>query len=68
MFPILFKKNKVVGSSPFSEFIRNASSARKRRVYAAVLTGATEQQQRVMAEAKRRKSQQDALQASIPVD
>lgn len=63
----IFKKNKVVGSTPFSEFIRNASSAQKKRVYAVVLKEATVQQQRVMIEAKRRKSEQATSQASITV-
>lgn len=50
MFKI-FLKRKPVASSPFSEFIRNASSAERKRVYAAVLQKATERQNRMAAKA-----------------
>ena len=46
-------KPKPVRSSPFSEFIRMASSAEKKRVYADVLIKATERQNRVTAKAAR---------------
>lgn len=40
-----FKRQpKAVSSTPFSEFIRNASSAEKKRVYKQVLKKATERQ------------------------
>lgn len=44
-------KPKPTKSSPFSEFIRTASSAEKKRVYGDVLKKATERQNRVMAKA-----------------
>lgn len=44
-------KPKPTTSSPFSEFIRNASSAEKKRVYTEVLQKATERQNRVTAKA-----------------
>jgi hypothetical protein len=40
----LFKKPKLVESTPFSDFIRNAKAAEKKRVYTAVLERATERQ------------------------
>lgn len=44
-------KPKKVPSTPFSEFIRNASSAERKKVYKVVLARATERQQRVLKEA-----------------
>jgi hypothetical protein len=47
---MLFKrKPKTVASTQFSEFIRNASSAEKKRVYKRVLEKASESQNRVLA-------------------
>ena len=43
------RKPKVASSTPFSEFIRNASSAEKKRVYKRVLEKATESQNRVLS-------------------
>ena len=43
------KKRPVVASTPFSEFIRNASSAEKKKVYTVVLQKATESQQAIAA-------------------
>jgi hypothetical protein len=43
------RKSKAVASTPFSEFIRNASSAEKKRVYKRVLEKASESQNRVLA-------------------
>ena len=43
------RKTKVVASTPFSEFIRNASSAEKKRVYKRVLEKASERQNRILA-------------------
>lgn len=40
---------KPTQSSPFSEFIRNASSAEKKRIYGEVLRKATERQNQVTA-------------------
>ena len=37
-------KRKLVASTPFSDFIRNASSAEKKRVYKKVMKVATERQ------------------------
>ena len=42
------KKPKKVASTPFSDFIRNASSADKKKVYKVVLEKATERQQNVL--------------------
>ena len=44
----LKRKSKAVASTPFSEFIRNASSAEKKRVYKHVLKKASESQNRVL--------------------
>ena len=44
-------KPKKVASTRFSDFIRNASSAEKKKVYKTVLVRATERQQRVLKEA-----------------
>ena len=44
----LKRKPKAVSSTPFSEFIRNASSADKKRVYKHVLEKATERQLRTI--------------------
>lgn len=45
-------KHKGVASTPFADFIRNASSGRKKRVYKNVLETATESQKRVMRAAE----------------
>lgn len=45
----LKRKPKPVASTPFSEFIRNASSREKKRVYKHVLEKATESQNRVLS-------------------
>jgi hypothetical protein len=42
-------KPKILASTPFSDFIRNASSAEKKRVYKQVLKKATESQNRLLA-------------------
>ena len=44
-------KPKKVASTRFSDFIRNASSAEKKKVYKVVLARATERQQRVLNQA-----------------
>lgn len=46
-----FMKPKPTGTTPFSEFIRNASSAEKKKVYTEVIQRATERQKRQMAAA-----------------
>ena len=48
---IFRSKPKSVASTPISEFIRNASSAEKKRVYKIVLEKATERQRRVSLDA-----------------
>ena len=45
-------KPKKVASTPFSDFIRNASSAERKKVYKDVLARATERQMRVLKEAE----------------
>lgn len=47
----LFSKQKTVKSTSFSEFIRNASSKEKKRVYSDVLKKATEAQNKVINQA-----------------
>jgi hypothetical protein len=39
-----FSRRKAVASTPFSDFIRNASSGEKKRIYTEVLKKATERQ------------------------
>lgn len=58
------KKKPAVASTPFSEFVRNASSAEKKRVYSVVLQKATERQQRVLDEAKRTRQSRENAQAA----
>lgn len=41
-------KVKLVASTPFSDFIRNASARDKKRVYTAVMLKASEEQNRVI--------------------
>lgn len=45
----LKSKAKPVASTPFSNFIRNASSGEKKRVYTEVIKKATERQKRLLA-------------------
>jgi hypothetical protein len=45
------RKSKAVSSTSFSEFIRHASSAEKKRVYKRVLEKASESQNRILARA-----------------
>jgi len=42
----------VNGSSPFSEFIRNAKAREQKKVYGEVLKRATERQNRLLEEAR----------------
>jgi len=51
MFKICKKKNPKK-STEFSEFIRNAPSREKKRVFSDVLKEATEEQKRVIRESK----------------
>ena len=48
---MLSAKPKTVASTPFSEFIRTASSAEKKQVYTQVLKKASERQRKVLADA-----------------
>lgn len=48
MFKLFLKEKKVKKSSAFSEFIRNASSAEKKKVFKRVLEKATEDQRRIL--------------------
>ena len=54
---MFFKDNKKLASTPLSDFIRNASSAQKKRVYKEVIEQSTQQQQKVidMARAERQR-------------
>lgn len=56
---MFFLKSKKVASTSFSEFIRNASSKEKKKVYKIVLVKATERQRSVME--KRRSEPFSAL-------
>ena len=47
MFKLFSKDKKVKKGSAFSEFIRNASSAEKKKVFKRVLEKATEDQRRI---------------------
>lgn len=49
---MFFHKTKKVASTPFSDFIRNASSGEKKKVYKAVLVKATERQKSVIQKCK----------------
>ncbi len=44
----IFSKPQLAASTPFSDFIRNASSAEKKKVYTEVLKKATERQNAVI--------------------
>ncbi|MGH8274411.1 MAG: hypothetical protein ACRES9_09225 [Gammaproteobacteria bacterium] len=45
----ILSKSKAADSTPFSDFIRNASSRRKKQVYKRVLKKATERQNRLVS-------------------
>ncbi len=44
----MFFQDKKLASTPLSDFIRNASSAQKKRVYKEVIEKSTQQQQKVI--------------------
>lgn len=48
----IFNKHQKVHETPFSKFIRDASSADKKRVYVEVLRKATDRQIKVIEQAK----------------
>jgi len=47
----LFSRQKKAEFTPFSDFIRNASSKEKKRVYSVVMKNATEKQLKVIHKA-----------------
>ena len=47
------KHNKKLTNSAFSEFVRNASSREKKKVFKAVLEEANREQERIIEEARR---------------
>jgi hypothetical protein len=49
----LITKQPKLESTPFSEFIRNASSAEKKKVYMEVLRKATERQNAILTQLKK---------------
>ena len=55
MAPMAKAKPKLLASTPFSDFIRNASPAEKQRVYAAVMQKVAEHQNRILARAAKAK-------------
>lgn len=50
----IFSKTKPLASTAFSDFIRNASSAEKKKVYSEVMKKASERQNAVLATAKQK--------------
>ena len=48
----MFKNSEKAVSTPFSDFIRNAKSGEKKKVYTQVLKGATERQNKQIEAAK----------------
>ena len=56
----LFDRTKKVAETPLSKFIRDASSADKKRVYQRVLKNATERQLRVIEEVRARDARSNA--------
>ena len=48
----MFSKLKTVKSTPFSDFIRHASSSKKKRVYSDVMKKATDRQVQILKKAK----------------
>lgn len=48
----MFRSPSKVASTPFSDFIRHASSGKKKRVYAKVLEGASERQRQQVEKAQ----------------
>lgn len=49
---VLFARRKPLTSTAFSEFIRNASSAEKAKVYTEVMKTASERQNSILASGK----------------
>lgn len=51
-----FFKSKELASTPFANFIRNASSEEKKKVYSKVLRRASESQNEVIARAAKKRA------------
>lgn len=51
----LRRKKKITGSTPFSDFIREAPAREKKRVYADVLEKATKDQAEVLERARQKR-------------
>ena len=49
----IFSRSKPLATTAFSDFIRNASSAEKKKVYTEVMKKASERQNSVLASGKR---------------
>jgi hypothetical protein len=54
MFSFL-KRKKTVKATPLSEFVRNASSAEKKKIYVAALKKASDEQNEVVARSASRR-------------
>jgi hypothetical protein len=52
----MFSRQPKVASTAFSDFIRNASSKKKKRVYAKILEGASERQRKQIEQAQQTSS------------
>jgi uncharacterized FlgJ-related protein len=52
----LFRRRKAVASTPLSEFVRNASSAEKKKVYVTALKNASDEQNKVIERASSRRA------------
>lgn len=53
----IFSRSKPLASTAFSDFIRNASSAEKKKVYTEVMKKAAERQNAVLSAGKRLSSE-----------
>lgn len=53
----VFKRSSPLPSTPFSDFIRNASSAEKKKVYSEVMKKAAERQNALLASAKQKSAE-----------
>ncbi len=62
MFGIFGKRKKaVVKSTPFSEFVRTASSSKKKRVYVKALKRASDDQKKIVEKHGARRSDRECL-------
>lgn len=53
---MIFERKKSVPTTPFSDFIRNAPSSEKKKVYARVLERAAEKQREVVERVAKRRA------------